>query len=187
MRRSLVALCAVGLMACSGEDAPGNSPAAVEGADYSGTYSLAGVECYNSAGTAQTAAADFTGSTSAETITVSGNSATIKDTSGSCVGTETAKLVFTASDPSYGTFALSNRSTSTSTGGTCSFGYTLNALSGGAITPSSFNNTFYQGAMPSPFSASYIRNSTTGTIGLFTVLQVSGSSTDLCFLVYLRL
>lgn len=190
MKIMTLVLILVFIIGCGNSGSSGSTSAAttVEGADYSGSYRLAGVECYNSSLSTLTASATLGSGSSTGTLTITGNTLKSKSTSQTgCISTTNAKIVFTAKSSTIGTVAITGQSTTTSTEASCPYTYSLSAVSGGTITPSSFSTSVTHNGTPSDVNADYVRNSSNSAVGLLSVLQVSGSSSDLCFLVYQKL
>lgn len=148
----------------------------VSGNDYSGTYALSGVECYNSALSALTNVATVTNGFS-ESVVISGNSLTATDTQGACTVVFTGDIVFSSS-----TLSLTNRKVASATGGACSLTLTLSA---GAITPNSSTTAYNpSSALTSLTNALYIRSETTGAVWLPSV-HTDGAG-GYCFLKYIK-
>ena len=170
------------LLGCNNDSS--SSDVAVEGFDLSGNYRLAGVECYNSAGTALTASALLDpGYTS--NVAISGNSLITQSAGGvgGCTARETRRVVFTESTS---VLTLSNASLTTSTGTPCTFNYSF-TNSTGAITPTTFSSTSDPESPGADITTNALRNTTTGAIGVLSIIQSVSSSTDICLLVLMKL
>ena len=139
--KSLLLFLNLSLLSCgsggaSGGSSGGGAAATVEGANYSGTYNLVGVECYTTSG-ARSVYATFTASAS-EKMIISGNSMINSVTDSNCVGSKNYKMVITPTTTSYGTYNLTNGTSSTTTAANCSFTESLTNVTGGSLNATSF-------------------------------------------------
>ena len=81
----------------SGGGSSSQEPPPLEGVDLTGTYSLLGVECYNSALTAGTSYA-LIGGSQTTTLVINKNSYTETTHNGTCTSQTTGKIVYTTND-----------------------------------------------------------------------------------------
>lgn len=174
------------LIGCGSEEEKGGDVPTIDGTDMTGTYRAIGVECYNSNGPLS-AAANFTEDSPVETITIDGNSFESSTVSNSCTVRISGRMVFTAeSDTSsggYGTMAISYNPVEITGGSPCSYEFTWDLVDNSPnIIPASKSATYSDGDTISDNSSIYLYNSSHA--GLLSVLQVSGSPTDLCFMIY---
>lgn len=181
MRKFLVLTGFILMSACGGSGGGGAGTPPVEGTDYSGSYRFGGVACYNNTLSSLTALA-ATDSQTSSTLTINGNSYSQQSIS-SCSVLSTAKIVF--NQDNY-TFALTNGKYTTSNQGSCSLTWGLTPVTGGTINPSSINGVYSNNQTPPDFNGEYYVNSSNELL-LLSTLTVSGSPTDLCFLVYIPL
>lgn len=158
----------------------------VEGTDFTGKYSLSGVECYSSGG-ALTAAASITSGTLSDVLDIYRNTVSELTSGSSCNAETKAKIVFNPSDPSYGYLNITNQTTTTNTANNCSITMSLSYLSGGVITPSSITVSFENNGNPGDVTNGvYLNNSDHSALAILSGLKVMGSSSDLCFMIYLK-
>lgn len=151
----------------------------INGEDNSGNYESKGIECYDTS-YALTVTATLLGVT--EFLDIKGNSIEIDDVSVLCTGIIKGTVVF-HSDTEI--MDSSNLMSTTNTGNTCNMNLTIDHMNGGTITPASLTLTFNDNAVVPDWRASYVKNSSTGTIGAYTSLvAVQGSPSDMCFFVY---
>ncbi|GEM_PF-3512578 len=178
MKIQMIAL--VLLLSLTGCNKSSDSPsatAAVEGIDYSGTYSLKGVECYNSSLTTLTNSATW-GAGYSDVVTLTGNTLTEVATYGSCTVNYTGKVVVLDSLK----MNITGLKISSVTGGSCS---QTKTLSNPSITPSASTNTYSTGqSLSDTIGAIYIYNSTSKVIGLLSTY--SDGSGGYCFITYTR-
>lgn len=174
------------LVGCGKGGGGGASSTSVEGTDYSGTYEFSGVECYNSSLTQLTSVYLSAASSPTERLAISGNTASTTDTAAGCSTQEQSKVVFTRQGTEYGTFTVTSRSVTTSPGGSCTLNFSLTKNSGSDLTSTTFSATYSNNSNPAGLTGEYLRNTSTGAIGLLSSLKVNGSPSDLCFLIYLK-
>lgn len=172
------------LIGCANSGGGGNSAAALQGDDYSGTYKFLGVECVSS--TLETTATARVINTSATTqIKISGNSYESIVSDSSCTVTQTARIVFESTRERLN---ITNRKVKTSTGASCTHTITLTHDTGGTITPSTLTSTVGHNDALSDVLASFVRSDRTGDIGLYSpVFNVEGHSSDECYIIYVKL
>lgn len=184
MKLQLTVLFSLFIISCGGSGGGGAGDLPVEGVDLTGVYRLSRVSCVNSAGTAVTATANISVSSPTSTMTINKNQFSTQTLSGSCSSLTKGKIIF--SDDS--TVDITGVSTTTSTQGSCAFTTTLVPQSGGTITPSSTTATInHNGTPPDFLDAGYVIDDDVTIIGIFSTFTVSGSPTDLCFIVYERI
>ncbi len=171
------------LTACKGSDS--GSAASVEGQDLTGAYRALEVRCYTD-NTLQTVTArsGFDVASPTINISISGNSSTGKNTDSSCVVTTNGRIVGNSSTQ---LLSFSGQTTTTSTGASCSQTVTFQNISGGNINPASLNVTANHNGTKPDTQGTYVVSPVDGSIWLYTVLQVQGSPSDKCFIIYLKL
>jgi hypothetical protein len=162
---------------CSGSGGGGGT--GIQGSNQSGTYSFVGVECYDNLITTSTALALVDTQTDT-TLTINGNSAVSQNVSASCLVNYAFSVLFDAED--Y-TVTYSNRVYTTSNQSSCSLTWGLTPLSGGTIVPSSISATYTHEQTEPVFIGEY-DTAPNGDIYFLSNLTVSGSPSDLCFLIY---
>lgn len=154
--------------------------------DLTGTWNLVGVECYSSNPTALTAAGTMAAAASPETLQINGNQMTSETTgASSCVVTESRTIQATLSSGSQssgsGTVAIGSTTASTSNGAACSVNLSFD-MSQGTLTTPTISGTMTAGDYSPSMSGSFVINQSYW--GFATSLKVSGSPSDICFLIY---
>lgn len=178
------------LSGCGSDELIGAGTAAViNGKDFSGSYTLSGVECYNSSGI--TALAGRNSGSASSQIVVSGNTRSSTSTGSTCTVRSSASIVFTeqgsSSGVSYGQVTMGATTASITGGSSCTLTTSFTAVTGSpSITPSSVSSTYSNGTAIPAVTADYLRD-TDGTILLSSVIQVVGSPSDYCFFSYVKL
>ncbi|MDZ4081592.1 MAG: hypothetical protein U1E10_01530 [Bdellovibrionales bacterium] len=171
------------LAACGGggggSSAAGSGVVAVVGTDVTGTYRAIGVECYNNTLSTLTAVASIAAGYT-ETLTINKNAYEVTINTTGCSSRENGRLVYNSTD--Y-TAALTNRTTTTASQGTCSHAVNFSA-SLGSVSPNSFTAAVNHNGTEVDRTVSAFKSTSTGAIGIFSTIQVVGSPSDLCFLVY---
>lgn len=183
---TLIILSSVLFLSACGSSGGGSSASgvtaasAVQGTDHSGTYRLTAVQCYSSTGAPTTTAVPSGANTQ---INIQGNSFTSSNLTSNCTLTGTGQIVF---DASTSTEKLSGYHVATSTGGSCSETISFASQMGGTISPTSLTVTYANGQAVPDSTGSYSVDSS-GNVYLFTTLQDSVSTSDLCFFKYTKL
>ena len=164
------------LSSCEGVGSSGNSGNSGSSVDFSGTYALDGVKCYDSSLTVTTEASFSLPTT--DILTISGNSFTESQTSGPCSFTTSGNIEFYKDN----TMNLSNMTVNSDiSGGSCSFTATLTGSS--TITPITNSVTYTANqSLPSLTKAAWIYNSSTKSIGLSC--DYVDTAGGYCFVVY---
>lgn len=158
-----------------------NQSAAVTGLDYSGTYKLNGVACYNRDLKTLTTSAAVSGSN--ETITISGNSYSSNTISGNCNSASQGTIKFVDSS----TLNLTSIKTTSATGGSCTLSLNLSQAPANTIIPTGLSQTVTANETKADVvGASYIRNDSNGMIGLLSTFRNSANSEDICLMIYAR-
>lgn len=179
LQKVVLIMAVLSLASCSGGGGGSGAatPVAVQGNDYSGTYILAGIECFSSTtGTYTDSALLASYST---TMVISGNSYTSTTVAPSCQTVTTGKLVFNSD---Y-TLSLSQMTVMSATGGSCNSVLQVSASPVNHITPTSASGVVTVGAPQADRLTNWIRNNTSGSIGIFSVFKTTNSA-DLCFFIY---
>ena len=162
-----------------GASSAGSGVTPVVGTDVTGSYRAVGVECYNNSLSALTAVATIaTGYT--ETLVINKNAYESVSNSSGCSSRENGRIVY---DSTAYTAAISNRTTTTASLTTCSHTVNFTATLG-SISPSSITSGVDHNGTRVDQTFSAFKSTSTGAIGLLSVIQVVGAPTDICFLVY---
>jgi hypothetical protein len=162
-----------------GSSSGGSADVPVVGTDVTGSYRAVGVECYNSSATVLKAVATVD-SGYTETLTISKNSYEGYSNSTGCSSRETGRIVY---DSTAYTVSISNRKTTTASFSTCSHTMNLTA-SLGTISPTGITAAVNHNATEPDRTFSAFKNTSNGAIGLVTFIQVVGSPSDICFMIY---
>jgi hypothetical protein len=183
----LVAACGSG-----GDSSPSSGGSSIQGKNFTGVWRVSGVMCLNSSYQLTSSYAVAAGSSTYQ-WEINGNSSTeVMVSSSSCRTNLTSSVVFTetsqSSALSVGNLSFGSFSAAIPTGqGSCSYTFNLTKTSGATITPTTITSSYNNGQVISgPINANYIYSSTSNppTLLMSTVIQVVGSPTDACFLVF---
>ena len=178
------------LSGCGGEDTETSSVAAIVGKDFSGAYRFSWVECYDG-NYDLSALATVSASSSVSTLVITGNTTESTTATNSCTVRMAGRIQFNETDVvsgvSVGSVDMLTSSISVVGASSCTVSTTLEPVSGSpAITPSSLSSTWNNSSSGSSNTADYLRD-TDGNIYMFSVFQVSGYPSDICFMAYDRL
>lgn len=185
------ALALMTLSACGGEDAGTTSSAsAITGKDFSGAYRFSWVECYDS-NYDLSALATVSSSSPVSTLVITGNSSESTSATGSCTVKMRGTIQFNEQDYSsgisIGSVDMVTTSVTVTGASSCTLSTVLEPVTGSpAIIPSTVSSTWTNASTGSSNTADYVRD-TDGYIYLFSVFQVSGSPSDMCFMAYQKL
>jgi hypothetical protein len=155
----------------------------IEGTDYSGTYKLTDMQCYDPATSVFSAFAVLSPSSQTSIVTIEGNSATEVDTSSGCVITLKQKVVF---NDSTNQMTVSDILASTSTGSSCNQTYNIVMHSGPAISPNILSLTVNHNQSLSGGTYDFVGSPSAGFWILNSNYSVTGKPNDLCFLKYTK-
>jgi len=185
MKTSLLVLVIASLLFGCVKSDGGSATATIEGQDLSGAYRALEVRCYtdNTLSTV-TARSSFDAASPTTNISISGNSFVSKNADSGCILTTSGRIVGNSTTQ---LLSFSGQTTTTSTAATCNQTTTFQTIIGGAIIPGSFNSVGTHNGTKADSQASYAVSPVDGSVWLFTVLQVQGSPSDKCFLIYLKL
>ena len=180
------------IVSCGGSSGGGSgSGGGVQGRDFTGLWRVSGVLCFNSSG-AVTSTYNLAGGASTFEWTINGNNTTETYFNGSCRTNLSQTYVFTqtqdaGSGVTAGTTQKGGGTASITTGqGSCSYTYNITKSSGSDITPTTLSITYSNGQTTSSGSSIYahVSSSTPPALLTPTILQVVGSPTDVCYLVF---
>jgi hypothetical protein len=177
------------LSACGGDSGTTSNSQSIQGLNLSGSWRWIGVECYNSTFSTRTAVATIAAGSYSSTTTINGNTATVQAINASgCALSYSNSIVanLTNGDSSggIGTLTEGSASATISTGGSCSFSANLTVASG-SISPTSISTSYNQGQNISGNTYEFIYNPP--YLGIPSTLQVPGSPTNICLLIYQKL
>lgn len=181
MKHLILILAILSLTACgsSGGGGSSDSPAtaSIKGQDFSGTYMLRNLQCYDKTLTTLTNSANFQGTVTSYTdqIVVVGNSFTETFGANGCSVVDTGSIVVSSSG-----ISVSNVNVTSPTSGSCTVTYSLNNPK---ISPSSNSQTYSSGqVLPSFTNASYVWQASTKSLGLLSTF--TDGTGGYCFMVY---
>jgi hypothetical protein len=180
------------LMACSGGGGSGDGGSGgttIEGLNLTGTWRFAGIECYDSSFQNLTAVGTPSASSSVGTNSIQGNQLASEDLgTGSCKVLMNRKIVanLQAGDANggYGTGKFGVTTASTTPSSSCSLSLSFDMISG-SITPATVNSTYTQGQSLPEQSFEFVINPP--YLAFTSLIQVVGSPTDICMLIYQKL
>lgn len=173
-----LAAIAIFLNSCAkgGSDSP--AAPAIIGFDYSGTYIGNKIECYNSALTVMTTYAAITSGQSS--IVINKNSQSGTQNAGACVVQYSGTIEFMPN----AVLNIPSQTITSATGGGCTAITTLSNAPANTVTPASRSVAYSTGQVQAALmGAGYIRNPTSGDIGVLSVYKNSADNNDLCFLI----
>lgn len=173
IKLTLLAFSGLLFVNCSGGGS--SSGSSLTGNDYSGEYTLSGVECYDSTTYAVTEVATLSGYSSS--VSINKNSYSSSSASSGCSVKSTGTIVFNSDYT-----ADINSRVDSATNNACTSVFAIS--SNNDITPKSAPTPITVGSSTAQ-NTNWVRNNTTGSIGFLSVLKTTNSS-DLCFLVYTR-
>lgn len=160
----------------------------IKGLDLSGTWRTTGVECYDSSLENLTAKGIISSGSPVGTLNIKGNQLTSEGTNGSCKVSYVRKVIANLKSGSatngYGTGMLGATTVNINTGSSCT-GVTTFTMSLGSITPSTLSSTFSQNQSIAEQSFEFLINEP--YLLLTSLIQVVGSTTDICFIVQEKL
>ena len=171
----------INIFSCSSGSDSSPSSVFVVGTDLSGTYNLAGVECYNTT-TGALAQTALLAMGTKDKITISGNSLTSDASYDGSLYSFASKVVFNGDNTVNMTerkFGHVNFGT-----GSCTAGVGLGNNPVHSITPTIVTLTAQSGATMPNIVSSYVRNNSTGAFGLLS--SMTAGSNTLCFYVYTK-
>jgi hypothetical protein len=196
MHKILVVILSVFVIAGCGGGAgggalPGGTGSTISGANLSALWRFARVECYTS-GLSLTSMYTLAAGDSVSDWLVVGNNTTSTIVNTSSCRTEISRsYTFTPTGSlgsvSYGTFSGSSGSANITTGqGSCSYTFSLSKVSGGNITPTSLSISYTNGQFLSAGTGEYVYfpSLSPRALAIPSIIQVVGSPSDVCFLVY---
>lgn len=154
---------------------PSNQP--VQGNDYSGTYQLQDVECFDSVSGQMVAQDYLSPSSSAFLMTINGNNLSYTINGTSCTTADTSRVVF----DNNGEVFMTNNQITVSGGSSC----TTYTIPNGPVPlyPSQIEGTSTSGPADS-INTYYIYNQGAHLIGIFSKFKLEAQPSDPCFIVF---
>lgn len=170
------------------------SGTAAQGQDLSGVWRFSGVECYSN-GMVLTSHYNLGAGNPVTDWTITGNSTQSSVLNSSTCRTDISRnYTFTpdttTSTYTYGTMRSGVGTASIVTGqGSCSYTFTFTKVSGADINPVSYSASYTNGQSLAAGTAEYFyfSNSSPNELAIPSIIQVVGSPTDVCLLVYVRI
>lgn len=192
--RVLFSLLALVLLAnCGGgtPSLPGGTGSTILGENLSALWRFSRVECYTS-GLSLTSMYTLAAGNSVSDWQVVGNSTTSTILNTSACRTEISRsYTFTQTGSlgsvTYGTYSSGSGSANITTGqGSCSYTFSLSKVAGGDITPTSLSLSYTNGQSLAAGTGEYVYfpSLSPRALAIPSIIQVVGSPSDVCFLVY---
>jgi len=151
--------------------------AAIQGIDFSGTYILNKIECYNSA-LNLTNGSTFTGNFT-DSVVVTGNTYVATTAEGNCTVTTTGNIIVNSDG-----LTISNIQVTNATGGSCTI---IETLTNTNISPNALNTTYtLNEVIAGVTNQPYIWNANAKVFGIPSIFTDGGAG-DVCFEVLTKL
>lgn len=185
-----MAVLALLIMGCSQSGGGGSSNGpALQGTDMSGSWRMTQVSCFDSSFENVTASATIAAGSATSTATINKN--TLVEESfgtGGCRVNFNRSAVFNIVEGDrsggYGTGSFGATNAEVTTGASCSGTVNL-TVTQGSMTPTTFTSTYTNGQSVAARDFEFLTTST--TFAMPSLIQVDGSPTDICLLIYQKL